>query len=164
MVASALLDVADGEVGASGTVAGVTGIVEVEAAPVPAALVAVTVNVYEVPFVSPVTVIGEEVPVPVPPGLPITVYVVMVEPPSVSGAPKETVASASPPVAVTEDGASETVIGMADTMPLGFPCPAEFTAEIRKLYAVPFVSPVTIVDVAVEVPSAKTDHTPPDTN
>ena len=53
--------------------AGVTGLVEVEAAPVPAALVAVTVNVYGVPFVRPVTVIGDDVPVPTPPGLPVTV-------------------------------------------------------------------------------------------
>lgn len=44
-VAFALLDVADGEVGALGTVAGVTGLDEVEVAPVPAAFVAVTVNV-----------------------------------------------------------------------------------------------------------------------
>lgn len=73
MVASALLDIAEGEVGALGTVAGVTGLVEVEAAPVPAALVAVTVNVYGVPFVRPVTVIGDDVPVPTPPGLPVTV-------------------------------------------------------------------------------------------
>ena len=110
----------------------------------------------------PVTIIGEEVPVPIPLGLPITVYVVMVEPPSVPGALKETVASALPPVAVTEVGASGTVIGVADTILLGFPCPAEFTAETSKLYEVPFVSPVTVVEVAVEVPPAKTDHEPPD--
>ena len=73
MVACALLDVADGDVGASGTVAGVTGLDEMDDTPVPAALVAVTVNVYEVPFVSPVMVIGEDVPVPTPPGLPVTV-------------------------------------------------------------------------------------------
>ena len=51
-----------------------------------------------------------------------------------------------------------TVIGVADTILLGFPCPAEFTAETSKLYGVPLVNPVTIVEVAVEVPSAKTDH------
>jgi hypothetical protein len=37
----------------------------VEAGPVPLALVAVTVNVYAVPLVSPVTVMGLAVPVPV---------------------------------------------------------------------------------------------------
>ena len=52
------------------------------------------------------------------------------------------------------------MIGVADTILLGFPCPAVFTAEISKLYDVPFVSPVTVVEVAVEVPSAKTDHDP----
>jgi hypothetical protein len=39
-----------------------------------AKVVAVTVNVYAVPLVKPVTVIGEELPVPVkPPGLDVTV-------------------------------------------------------------------------------------------
>jgi hypothetical protein len=43
-------------VGAPGTVAGTTAAEALEADPVPAAFVAVTVNVYEVPFVRPVTV------------------------------------------------------------------------------------------------------------
>ena len=43
-------------VGAPGTSAGVIPLDAAEAAPVPTALVAVTVNVYEVPSVSPVTV------------------------------------------------------------------------------------------------------------
>lgn len=44
------------------------------AGPVPIAFVAVTVNVYAVPFVRPETVIGEADPVPVkPPGLDVTV-------------------------------------------------------------------------------------------
>jgi hypothetical protein len=43
-------------VGAPGTVDGVTAAEADEAAPVPDAFVAVTVNVYEVPFVRPVTV------------------------------------------------------------------------------------------------------------
>jgi hypothetical protein len=53
---------------------GVTLSEAVEAALVPAVLVAVTVNVYAVPLVSPVTEIGEAKPVPVrPPGLDVTV-------------------------------------------------------------------------------------------
>ena len=44
------------EVGAPGTVDGVTAADAVEAAPVPDTFVAVTVNVYEVPFVRPATV------------------------------------------------------------------------------------------------------------
>ena len=42
-------------VGTPGTVAGVTAVEAAEAVPVPIALVAVTVKVYEVPFVRPVT-------------------------------------------------------------------------------------------------------------
>jgi hypothetical protein len=43
-------------IGAPGTVAGVTEFDAAEAAPVPAMFVAVTVNVYAVPLVNPVTV------------------------------------------------------------------------------------------------------------
>jgi hypothetical protein len=61
------------------------------AAPVPAPLVAVTVNVYAVLFVSPVTAIGEEAPVPVtPPGFDVAVYPVMAALPTFDGAVKAT--------------------------------------------------------------------------
>jgi hypothetical protein len=61
-------------VGAPGTVAAVTEFEAADAALVPAAFVAVTVKVYAVPFVRPITVIGEEVPAPVsPPGDEVTV-------------------------------------------------------------------------------------------
>jgi hypothetical protein len=54
--------------------AGVMLLDAADAAPVPAALVAVTVKVYETPLVRPVTVIGLAAPVPVvPPGLAVTV-------------------------------------------------------------------------------------------
>jgi hypothetical protein len=46
-------------VGASGTVAGVTELLVPDEILVPTELVAVTVKVYDVPFVKPVTVIGE---------------------------------------------------------------------------------------------------------
>jgi hypothetical protein len=53
---------------------GVTEFDGAEAGPVPAALVAVTVKVYAVPFASPVTVIGLLEPLPVtPPGEDVTV-------------------------------------------------------------------------------------------
>jgi hypothetical protein len=53
---------------------GITLFDAAEAWPVPALFVAVTVNVYATPFVSPATVIGLPVPVPVkPPGLDVTV-------------------------------------------------------------------------------------------
>ena len=59
-------------VGAPGTVDGVTALDAVEAGPVPLALLAVTVNVYAVPLLSPVTVqvVAGAVAVQVkPPGL-----------------------------------------------------------------------------------------------
>lgn len=49
-------EVADTDVGAPAMVAGVAGPDGAEAAPVPAALVALTVNVYGEPLVRPVTV------------------------------------------------------------------------------------------------------------
>jgi hypothetical protein len=49
-------------VGASGTVAGVIVFVVPDEVLVPIAFVAVTVKLYEVPFVRPVIVIGEEPP------------------------------------------------------------------------------------------------------
>ena len=53
---------------------GVTEFDAADAAPVPALFVAVTVKVYAVPLVNPVTVMGLDVPVPVnPPGLEVTV-------------------------------------------------------------------------------------------
>jgi hypothetical protein len=62
-------------VGAPGVVAGVTALEEPEAADVPAAFVAVTVNVYEVPLVRPVTTIlvAPAVVAVAPPGLAVTV-------------------------------------------------------------------------------------------
>jgi hypothetical protein len=56
-------------------------------------LLAVTVNVYVVPLVRPVTVIGDEPPVAVkPPVFELTVYVVIADPPFEDGAVNETVA------------------------------------------------------------------------
>ena len=54
-------------VGALGVVAGTTELLTLEAVLVPTALVAVTVNVYVVPLLSPVIVIGEDPPVAVNP-------------------------------------------------------------------------------------------------
>ena len=57
-----------------GTVAGVTAFDADDAKLIPALLVAVTVKVYEVPLVSPVTVMGDAGPVAVmPPGDEVTV-------------------------------------------------------------------------------------------
>ena len=72
-VAWALPAVAVPIVGAPGVVAGVTMLEAAEAGLVPKALVAFTVNVYAVPLVRPVTVIGLVVPVAVWPAEEVTV-------------------------------------------------------------------------------------------
>ena len=72
-VAAALPAVADTPVGAPGTVAGATGVTEVDAAdagPAPTELIAMTVNVYPVPLVNPVIVVL------VPGGVPVIVVAV----------------------------------------------------------------------------------------
>ena len=62
------------EVGASGTVAGVTEFDAVDAVLVPTEFVAVTVKVYAVPLLKPVIVIGDAPPVAVkPPEFDVTV-------------------------------------------------------------------------------------------
>ena len=73
--------------------AGVALSLAVEESPPPALLVAVTVNVYAVPLVSPVTVQGELAQSCVmPPGFAVTVYLVMVAPPLLAGGVNVTVA------------------------------------------------------------------------
>ena len=73
-LACALPAVAVPIVGALGTDFGVALLEAADAGPVPALLVAVTVNVYAVPLVRLVTTTGEPAPVPViPPGLDVTV-------------------------------------------------------------------------------------------
>jgi hypothetical protein len=81
-VAEAFPAVAVPIVGADGLIPGVCELDASDAGEVTPLLVAVTVNVYAVPAVRPVTVIGEEEPVPVRlPGLDVTVYVVVLFPP-----------------------------------------------------------------------------------
>jgi hypothetical protein len=68
-----------------------TALLAEDALDVPIAFVAVTVNVYDVPAVKPLTVIGDELPVAVtPPGLDVTVYWVIAEPPLFAGALNDT--------------------------------------------------------------------------
>ena len=150
--------------GAPGTVAtGVTGADGADAAEVPAAFVAVTVNMYEVPTVSPVTVIVPEpawdtVPVP-PAGLEVAVYVVIGEPPSDEGAVNVTFADVDPAAATAPMvGAPGTVTGVtgadgADAAEV----PVPFVAVAVNVYAVPFDRPVTSQDPDSPV----TVHAPP---
>ena len=72
--ASPFEDVAVPIVGASGTVAGTILLLVPDGVLVPILFVAVTVNVYVVPLVNPVMVIGEDPPVAVnPPVFEVTV-------------------------------------------------------------------------------------------
>jgi len=87
-----------------------------DAVEVPAEFVAVTVNVYRVPAVRPVT---EIVPLPaceivpvIPPGEEVAVYEVIAAPPLEAGAVNETLAVVAPvEVAATAVGAPATVTG-----------------------------------------------------
>ena len=115
----------------------------------PATFVAITVNVYAVPFVSPVTTCVVDV-VPAllstpPAGLDVTVYPVIALPPLLTGAVKLTLACRLPGVAVTAVGAPGTVRGVTLFDELdGALEPAAFVATTVKVYAVPLVSPVIV--------------------
>jgi hypothetical protein len=115
-VAWAFPAVAVTAVGAPGSVAGVTLFEGAEAGPEPFTLAAVTVKVYAVPFVRPVTVAVVVVPLGVlavaPPGDDVTVYDVIALPPLLAGAVHETLACVLPEVAVTPVGALGTVDGV----------------------------------------------------
>ena len=112
---------------------GTTGLVEEDTLPVPAAFIAATVNVYDVPFVSPAIVIGELVPLAVRlPGLEVTTYPVIEAPPLDCDASKETIAWAFPATADGEPGALAKVYGTTVTVRLGDPWPTGVTADMRK--------------------------------
>ena len=61
------VEVATTSIGASGIDEGITPVEVADATELPFAFVAITVNVYDVPFVKPDTVIGELVPVTIVP-------------------------------------------------------------------------------------------------
>lgn len=103
--------------GAVGGPDGTAGAEAADAGPVPIAFVAVTVNVYGVPLVSPVTVqVRAPVVVHAWPPLEVTVYPVIVRPPVELGAVQVTTDCVLPlDVAVTPVGAPGVVAG---TMPV----------------------------------------------
>jgi len=123
---------------------------------VPLALVAVTVNVYAVPFVRPVIVMGEEDELPViPPGFEVAVYEVIADPPV---APAVNVTDASPDtpavLAVPIVGACGTVVAVtpaeaADAVDI----PYALVAVTVYVYCVDDCKPVTVTgdDVPVNV-------------
>ena len=90
---------------------GVTGFDGADDGPVPTEFVAVTVNVYATPLVSPETMTGLPEPLPVwPPGDAVTVYELIAAPPFEPGAVKLTVASPSPATADRFVGAPGSVV------------------------------------------------------
>ena len=133
-------------VGVPGVVAGVTELLVGEEELVPFAFVAVTVKVYVTPFVRPVTVIGESVPVAVCPRFEVTVYSVMVEPPLLTGGVKVIVAAPLPATADTLVGAFGMLFGVIELLVVEAALsPSAFVAMTVKVYAVPFVRPVMVI-------------------
>ena len=122
-----------------------------------------TLNVYAVPFVNPVTVVEVAGGAPVivvgacatAPMNGVTVYDVIALPLFAGRRPRLTVADAFPAVADTPDGAAGAVgpLGVTafDAADAG-PVPTPFVAVTLNVYAVPFVNPVTVVEVAGGAP------------
>ena len=83
-------------------------------------------------------------------------------PPLNTGADHDSVTCSLAAVADALNGASGTVLGIAAVELVEFaPAPAALTAAILKIYEVPFVSPVTVSEVDVLVPSLKVVHEAP---
>jgi acyl-coenzyme A thioesterase PaaI-like protein len=141
-------------VGAPGTVDGVAAAEAIEAAPVPETFVAVTVNVYDVPFVRPVTVHDVVAVVQVnEPGEDVTVYELIEAPPLLTGAVQDTTDWVlAAPVALTAVGAPGTVDGVTAAEAIeAAPVPETFVAVTVNVYEVPFVRPATVHDVVAVV-------------
>ena len=116
-----------------------------EARPAPEAFVATTVNVYEVPNVSPVTVqlVPSTTEQVLASGDEVTVYVIGVATPCVGV--QDTVAFWSPATAATFVTAGGTFCGVtADDVAEFAEFPVVLTDFTVKVYAVPFVRPVTV--------------------
>ncbi len=71
-------------------------------------------------------------------------------------------AEAAPITAETDVGAPAVVAGVAASDSVEYePVPATLTAATWNTYDVPFVRPVTVAEVKVDVPSANVDHVEP---
>jgi hypothetical protein len=139
-------------VGAPGTVDGTIELLVADAILSPLIFVALTVNVYVVPFVRPVIVIGVDPPVAMCPSFEVTVYRVIAEPPFDTGAVNEIVACPFPLAAVTPVGASGTVDGVTELLVLdAILVPTEFVAVTVNVYDTPFVRPVIVMGVVPPV-------------
>ena len=140
-----------------------------EAAPVPALLVAVTLQLYSDPLVRLLTVTGLAVPVLVTAAdVPVThdaVYLLMVAPPLDAGTVNATAAWAAPAVAAPMVGAPGTVTlatGVTVAALEATLLPALLVAVTLQEYKLPLLRPVTTIGLelpvtatAAEVPVAQ---------
>jgi hypothetical protein len=117
-------------------------------------LVAVAVNVYAVPTVSPDTVTGEDAPDPVSePGEDVTVYPVIDDPPVAPGVTATDALFVEDPYAAPEVFVALTAVGACGTVVAVTPVEAELAddvpyaldAETVYVYCVLDASPVTVI-------------------
>jgi hypothetical protein len=121
-------------------------------------LIAATVNVYDVPFARPVTV-NDVAADPVttgacatPPTYGVTTYPEIALPPFDTGADHDTTTCPSPAAPDTALGEPGTPVGVTgDDAAESAPAPTALIAATVNVYAVPFVSPVTVKLVAEPV-------------
>jgi hypothetical protein len=149
-VICAFPDTTVGCAGAEGIVLGITAIDAGDAGLVPFAFVAVTVHVYDFPFVKPLTTIGEAAPF-IDPAVPpfddahVTPKPVIALPPLL-GAANETVICAFPATTAGCAGAKGVVLGIAAIDAVdGAPSPFTFVAVTVHVYDLPFVRPFTTI-------------------
>jgi hypothetical protein len=149
--------------GTDGTVAGTT-VLLTAAVESPAAFVAFTLNVYDVPFVSPehaaVKPVTTHEP---PPGVDVTEYDVIGEPPSDTGADHVMEAEVFPRTAVTDVGAVLTVNGVTNGEAVDAALePTALEAVTVTVYAVPLVRPVMVQDSGfASTPTVVEQEAPP---
>jgi hypothetical protein len=141
-----------------GTVLGTTAADAGDNAPVPFAFVAVTVHVYDFPFVSPLTTVGDAMSA-AEPGTPpfddahATAYPVIGLPPS-NGATNDTVTCAFPADTVGCAGGSGTRLGTTTTEAGDAAlAPFAFVAVSVQVYDFPFVRPPTTIGDAAPDPA-----------
>jgi len=121
----------------------------------PTALAAVTLNVYATWFrrsLKVTSVVEAPAVIVSPPGLATIEYPVTGVPPFEVGAIHETVTAPLPATADADTGAVGAVAAKGVTAVDGAearPTPMAFVAVTAKVYEVPFVRPVTTIDVAV---------------
>ena len=116
---------------------------EVEPSESPTLLVAVTVNLYDTPLVNPNTThdVAEVVQLFEESSNAVTVYSMIAEPPSDTGAVHDTITSRFPATADTPVGASgRNTFGVAVTILLADPGPTTFRARIVTEYVVPLIT------------------------